>query len=150
MGSVTISGSAGVIAAMRDATEEIRARVGALIAHAAQQTADDHRERMPRSGRLVRPFKDKPLADRVFVRVISDMARVVVSDAPHLHFVELGTKDRDSRPRPRKSGRRRPISYTPHSTGRMPKMGPIFVPMAVSRRIEFLEAAQALIEDREF
>lgn len=145
MASVTIEGSAAMIAAMRGATSEIRARVGALVTTAAQQTVGDHRAQMPRSGRLVRPFRDKPLADRVFVRVITELRQVVESAAPHLHLIELGTVSREA-----KTLRGRPLQ-TPRATGRVfPPSRQRFIPMAISRRIEFLEAAQALIEDREF
>lgn len=145
MASVTITGSASVIAGMRGATEEIRARVGELVSRAARQTVGDHQAGMPRSGRLVRPFRDKPLADRVFIRVIDELRQVVVSDAPHLHLIELGTNPREAR-----TLRGRPLR-TPRATGRVLRPSrQRFIPMAIARRIEFLEAAQALIEDREF
>ena len=145
MASVTFTGQAAIVAAMRQATVEIRARVGALIETATSRIISDHRAKMPRSQRLVRPFRDKPLADRVFRRVEAELRQVVVSDAPHLHLIELGTADRYARTIRKKS------LTKPRFTGRVPKpAAQRFVPMAIARRIEFLESAQALIEDREF
>jgi len=139
--SVTISRSRELVAAMRDATEAIRTRVSDLVVDAAVGVVVDHRAQMPRSGATTRPFRDTPLADRVVARALSEMRVVVASEAPHLHLVELGTTARSYRST---------VRGVPHATGRMPTLGPIFIPLAIARRATFLRAAESLLGDREF
>ncbi|MBK9497045.1 MAG: hypothetical protein IPO08_21540 [Xanthomonadales bacterium] len=141
--------TAALIASMQRATEDVRARVAVLLDQATTGVVQDHQQQMPRSGATTRKFRDQPLADRVRVRTYDSLRKVVTSEGPHLHFVELGTKERDTRPRPSKSGRRKRVAYVTHRTGAMPKLGPIFIPLVVKRRAEFLRVAEDLIGERE-
>lgn len=124
-----------LIEAWGRATEDIKRQVEDLAATAAVRAEATVRVMYPRrTGRLVKEL-------RVRIEPGSQgsipLNRVRVT-APHVHFVEEGTKARfDST---RGNARR----------GVMPGIGQTFVPIVVAEREQYLRQAQALLEqDRE-
>lgn len=125
-----------LIAVMQAAGDDLKAKVAALVDRTAQGLVADHRATMPRSQGP--GTSGRHLADRVDIRIFNALRQVVRSTSPALHLVELGTRERWDR-----------TKRTPAYRGRMPKMGPVFVPLAQARRLEMLHEAEGLIGDRE-
>ena len=125
-----------LIAVMRHAGDELKLRVAALVERTTQGLVADHRAKMPRSAGP--GTSGAHLADRVDVRILNPLRQIVRSTSPALHLVELGTRERWDR-----------TKRTPAFRGRMPKMGPVFVPLAQARRLDMLHEAEGLIGDRE-
>lgn len=122
------------------ASDQVKERIAALVAETSSRIVADHQRFMPRGTKPHRPGQDpRRLADRVAVLRISDLRHVVVSNAPHLHLVELGTRGRAA---VKRNGKR---MASPAYRGAMPKLGPIFVPLGISRRADMLRMAEAVI-----
>ena len=139
---------AALVKAMQTAGADLKARVAELVDRSAPALVADHKSQMPR-GTKPHPADMDPrhLADRVSVRGPNDFLRIVYSNAPHLHLVELGTRERTAKAQRLFLGGR---WVTTTKRGAMPKMGPLFVPLAMSRRAEMLRQAEILVgRDRE-
>lgn len=137
-----------LVKAMHSAGDDLKARVSELVDRSARGLVADHKAQMPR-GTKPHPagMDQRRLADRVTVFSPNDFLRVVYSNAPHLHFVELGTRQRTAQAQHLFLGGR---WVTTTKRGAMPKMGPVFVPLAAARRAEMLRAAEILVgRDRE-
>lgn len=132
--------TAGLIASIDRASARLKANAAELVRQAAAGLVADHKAKMPRGTKPHRPGQDpRHLADRVTAIEASDLIHIVYSNAPHLHLVELGTRARANVTRNGKTLR------TPAYRGEMPRMGPIFVPLAESHRARMLRMAEALI-----
>lgn len=132
--------TAALMASMQRASDELKWRVKELVARASSGLVADHQRQMPR-GTAPKPrgHDQRRLADRVTALTVQDFLHVVYSNSPHLHLVELGTRGRAAVTR---DGKR---LKTPAYRGEMPKLGPLFVPLALARRAEMLRMSEALI-----
>lgn len=137
-----------LVQAMAQASEDLQARVAGLIEQAASGMVADHKAQMPRSGRPHRPEDDPtPLADRVYTREYNPLLRVVYNNAPHLHLIELGTRERQAK---RWRGQRmKTPAFRGHVTASYSAGRTTFVSLAESRRATLLTAAEAAIGNRE-
>jgi hypothetical protein len=134
-----------LMAAMQRASDQLKARVAELVDRASAGLVRDHMAQMPR-GTAPKPRgqDQRRLADRVARTEVQQFLHVVYSNSPHLHLVELGTRGRAAETRNRKTLK------SPAYRGEMPRMGPLFVPLVVTRRAEMLRMSEALIGlDRE-
>lgn len=126
---------APLVEAWRRASEDLRREIGQLAADAAERAASRVQAAYPRrTGGLQGSVRvSAPRGWQVSEGAIVPAKRVLVS-APHVHLVEDGTRPRvDST---RKNANR----------GVMPRLGPIFVPIAVQEREAYLQAAQARLD----
>lgn len=114
-----------LISALDKASAEIKARVLERMDRAASS--------MVALLHAKYPIKTGSLRRGVTKRKASTFGFVVRSSAPHVHFLEKGTKER--RDPTRRNARR----------GRV-KPNPIFVPQAVRERRSFLADAQAILD----
>ena len=117
------------------ASEEIRRQIGERAFEAADRAAARVEAALPRRAGLLRGSvrTGAPRGWAVSAGAIVP-ARVVRVTAPHVHFVEDGTRQRFDATR-RNANR-----------GVMPRQGPIFIPLVIQEREAFLREAEALLE----
>lgn len=115
-----------LISALSKASEDIKARVYQRMDWAASSLVSVLHSKYPQG-------KTGNLRKGVTKRKASTFGFVVRSAAPHVHFIESGTKERFDNTR--KNARR----------GRM-KATPIFIPQAIRDRKSFLANAQAILD----
>lgn len=124
-----------LIQGWRRASEDIRREIGQRAVAAADRAATRIPPAYPKkSGRLrgsVRVTTPRGWTTSAGAIVPARVVRAGHPTAPHVHLVEQGSAVRQF------GGRNR---------GRMPKMGPIFVPIVVAEREAFLRDAQAILD----
>jgi len=136
------------MSAMRHATNGIKSLIAPLVEAAARGMAADHERAYPRSNGPTNRAGGKHLANSYRIKRDESPAWMaehhslrwqVQNWSPYVHLVELGTRERYARTRNGKALSR------PAYRGRMPKIGPIFVPLATSRRAEMLRSAEGVL-----
>jgi hypothetical protein len=115
-----------LVAALSKASEDIKARVSERADWAASSLVSVLQSRYPQG-------KTGNLRRGVTKRKASTFGFIVRSVAPHVHFIEGGTKDRFDNTR--KNARRGRVKATP-----------IFIPQAIRDRKSFLRNAQAILD----
>jgi hypothetical protein len=115
-----------LIVALSKASEDIKARVSQRADWAASSLVSVLQSRYPQG-------KTGNLRRGVTKRKAFTFGFIVRSAAPHVHFIEGGTKERFDNTR--KNARR----------GRM-KATPIFIPQAIRDRKSFLQNSQAILD----
>jgi hypothetical protein len=115
-----------LVAALSKASEDIKARVSERADWAASSLVSVLQSRYPQG-------KTGNLRKGVSKRKASTFGFIVRSVAPHVHFIEGGTKERFDNTR--KNARRGRVKATP-----------IFIPQAIRDRKSFLVNAQAILD----
>lgn len=126
-----------LIEVMRGASEQLKADVGAVLTRAANAMQSDVRQRYAEP--VLKRGTTGNLADHVAIHEYHPLLLQVRATARHLHLYELGTSARQYITN----------NGIPKSTGAARPQGPVFVSLAVSRRAEFMSAAESLLGDRE-
>lgn len=117
-----------LVAALGKASEDIKARVSERADWAASSLVSVLQSRYPQG-------KTGNLRRGVTKRKASTFGFIVRSGAPHVHFIDGGTKERVDNTR--KNARRGRVKATP-----------LFIPQAIRDRQSFLRNAQSILDQR--